>query len=693
MISRAAFPQPPNASVTSGSSLLEALGICRLRVAAVLIAIGMLGCENPQPPMSCGAIPQQMVTVGQTGTVSACFNDPNGDLLTYVAVSSNPGVAVASATGTSVTITAVAPGNASVTVTATDPDGMKGQQAFQVLVPNRPPLARGTIPAQTIIVGHNATVNLSAHFTEPDGQTLTYSATAADLAIATPTVSTSVLTVTATARGITELTVTATDPGGLTANQAFQVVVPNRAPVTVGPIPDQTIESGDKVTLELSPHFDDPDGDALTYSASAADPRVATLTVRGNILEIVAGARGTTDVTVTARDPEGMTASQSFPVMIPNRPPVVRAPVPQQTVNAGETVGLDVSAYFGDPDGDALTYEGLSSDPATAAVTVHGDAVEILGVARGEATVTVVATDPGGLHARSSFLVDVIGREAGQFHIELVFATPMSSTHEAAFRDAAERWMAILADTELPDVTVNGTVDCDGEYAQSVETIDDLMIVTGVVEIDGPHKVLGRARSCRMHDGSHLPWLGMMEFDVADMDRMERIGTLKPVILHEMGHVLGIGTLWRSLDLLTNPSLAAGREVDTYLPLPLAVEAFDEAGGLSYTEGGKVPVANKGTRPGSDDGHWRASVFGTELMTPSISPESDSSPLSAITIQSLADLGYTVDVSLADPYRLPSAAALELLLQNSIDLGNDIIVGPIVVTDQNGRPLRVIPPN
>ena len=718
---------------------------CRLRVATALIAIGMLGCENPQPPMSCGAIPQQTVTVGQTGIVSACFNDPNGDLLTYVAVSSNPGVAAASATGTTVTITAVAPGNASVTVTATDPDGMKGRQAFQVLVPNRPPLPRGTIPAQTIIVGQNATVNLSSYFTEPDGQSLTYSATAEELAVATPAVSTSVLTVTAITRGVTAVTVTvtdpggltanqafqvvvpnrapvtvspipdqtiesgdkvaldlsphfddpdgdsltysasatdprvatltvrgnileivggvrgttdvkvtardpeglaasqsfpvmipnrppvvrapipgqtvnagetvaldvsayfgdpdgdaltyealssdpataaatvqgqvvsiagvargeatvtvvATDPGGLTANQAFQVVVPNRAPVTVSPIPDQTIESGDKVALDLSPHFDDPDGDSLTYSASATDPRVATLTVRGNILEIVGGVRGTTDVKVTARDPEGLAASQSFPVMIPNRPPVVRAPIPGQTVNAGETVALDVSAYFGDPDGDALTYEALSSDPATAAATVQGQVVSIAGVARGEATVTVVATDPGGLHARSSFMVDVFGREAGQFHIELVLATEMTGAQEEAFRDAAELWMSILAETELPDVTVNGTVDCSGKYEQSVETIDDLMIVAAVVEIDGPGQIVGRARPCRIRREPLLPYFGMMEFDAADLGRMERNGTLKPVILHEMAHILGIGSLWRALRLLTNPSLSAGRKVDT----------------------------------------------------------------------------------------------------------------------------------
>ncbi len=67
-----------------------------------------------------------------------------------------------------VTITAVTPGNTAVTVTATDPEGLKGQQAFQVTVPNRSPLARGKVPDQTIIAGRNAVVNLSTYFTEGD---------------------------------------------------------------------------------------------------------------------------------------------------------------------------------------------------------------------------------------------------------------------------------------------------------------------------------------------------------------------------------------------------------------------------------------------------------------------------------------------------------------------------------------------
>lgn len=594
----------PGPAVAGHKDSVHLRGVTGWRViAASTISCVFAACENPQPPMSCGAILQQTVTVGQTGTVIACFNDPNGDLLSYVASSSNPGVAAVSAAGNSVTITALSPGNTSVTVTATDPDGLKGQQVFQVTVPNRAPLAQGTIPSHSIIVGQNAVVNLSSYFTEPDGQTLSYSATAEDLAVATPTVNASVLTVTAVAKGTTSVTATATDPGGLTGTQVFQVVVPNRAPVTTGAPSDQTLNRGEMVTVDVSVHFDDPDGDPLTY-------------------------------------------------------------------------------------------EAVSSDPATTAVTVHGQVVSIAGVARGEATVTVLANDPGGLHAQSSFLVTVTGADSRGFQIDLVFATPMSSTHEGAFRDAAERWMSILADTELPDVSpMNGTVDCSGEYEQSVETIDDLMIVAAVVEIDGPGKVLGQAGPCWARGEPVLPYFGRVEFDLADMEELERDGTLRSVILHEMAHVLGIGTLWRHLKLLHNPSLAVGREVDTYLPLPLAVAAFDRAGGANYTDGGKVPVENKGDSPGSDDGHWRKSVFGTELMTPSISPYDESNPLSEITLQALADLGYTVDVSLAGPYRLPTAAVLATELEESIDLGNDIIIGPITVTDRNGRIVRVIPPS
>ena len=127
----------------------------------------------------------------------------------------------------------------------------------------------------------------------------------------------------------------------------------------------------------------------------------------------------------------------------------------------------------------------------------------------------------------------------------------------------------------------------------------------------------------------------------------ENNGSLLGTMIHELGHALGFGSrsIWRDKGLLGNPSQSNPRS-DTYFAGFLARVAFNEAGGASY-QGNRVPVEN-----GGDDGHWRESVMGDELMT-SRGPSYKGEPLSAITIQSLADIGYSVDVSQAEEYRLP----------------------------------------
>ena len=295
---------------------------CRVgAVSAMSILLGVIACENPQPPAACGAIPQVTVNAGERITVTACFNDPNADMLTYSATSSNSNVATASISGTSVTVTAVAPGNTSVTVTATDPDGLQGQQSFQVMVPNRPPQPRGTIPSVSVPVGRTTTIDASSYFTEPDGETLTYGATSSNPAVATVTVAGSTVTVTAVAKGMTNVTVTATDPGGLTATQTVQSTVPNRGPEPVGTIPDQTVDAGETVTLDVSQHFSDPDADALTYSVTSSSSRVARGSISGSALTISAVAPGSATLTVTARDQDGATAQQRFGVTVPQSGP------------------------------------------------------------------------------------------------------------------------------------------------------------------------------------------------------------------------------------------------------------------------------------------------------------------------------------------------------------------------------------
>ena len=220
-------------------------------------------------------------------------------------------------------------------------------------------------------------------------------------------------------------------------------------------------------------------------------------------------------------------------------------------------------------------------------------------------------------------------QEKGDYDIELVFLDSFSDRDRRVLRWAARRWMAVVRD-DLPDYEFSqGWSGPCGDHSIDIppgERIDDLRIYVISIE-DGP---LGWGGPDVLRENSHLPLVGCMAFDVARSNL--------PIIgLHEIGHVLGFGTIWGRLGYYQNPPNG-----DQHFNGPLAIDAFDDAGGRGYT-GAKVPVTG---------GHWRTSVFGQELMT-------YGGDLSAITIQSLADLGYSVDVTQADPYTLlnPRASA------------------------------------
>ncbi len=374
--------------------------------AATAVLCLLLACEAPQPPGLCSAIPQQTVTVGESVTVSACFDDPNEDMLRYSAWSSDVGIATVTGSGATVTVTGVSPGSALVTVLAEDPGGLKAQQSFKVLVPNRPPVAVGEIADREVAVGDSITLDAAAYFREPDGQTLAYAATS-DTAVAETSVAGSAVTVAAVAKGRTTVTITATDPGGESATQSFSVTVPNRAPVAEGTVPAQTVEVGDSATVDISPFFSDPDGDALSYSAATSDTTVIVAMATGSVISVVAVAKGEATVIVTAADTEGLTATQSFSVEVPNQAPMVADMIPVQTVAVGDRVTLDMTPFFADPDGDALHYGAVAMDGDVAVASVEGSAVIVTALAKGTTTVTVTATDIEGLTATQDFTVTV----------------------------------------------------------------------------------------------------------------------------------------------------------------------------------------------------------------------------------------------------------------------------------------------
>ena len=362
--------------------------------------------------MPTGTIPAQTVPIGETATVdlSGYFTDPDGDALTYAAETSDAAVASVSVSGAAVSVTAIAQGTATITVTASDPEGLSARQGFAATVPNRAPEAVSTIPDFELAVGETATVDLSGHFADPDGDALTHAAETSDAAVASVSVSGTAVSVTAIAKGTATITVTASDPDGLSARQDFAATVPNRAPETVSTIPGFEVAAGETTTVDLSGHFTDPDGDALSFAAETSDAAVASVSVSGATVSVSAVAKGTATITVTASDPDGLSARQDFAATVPNRAPEAVQSFPDLKLTPGETATLDLSGYFADPDGDSLVYAAASSDPTRAAVSVFESTLTITGRATGSTTVTVAAWDPDGLSAEQSFAATVPNR-------------------------------------------------------------------------------------------------------------------------------------------------------------------------------------------------------------------------------------------------------------------------------------------
>ncbi|MDX1495724.1 MAG: CARDB domain-containing protein, partial [Longimicrobiales bacterium] len=157
----------------------------------------------------------------------------------------------------------------------------------------------------------------------------------------------------------------------------------------------------------------------------------------------------------------------------------------------------------------------------------------------------------------NSSLTVTTGDPVEGFDLELVFIDNGTPSQDQAFRDAADVWNGIIIgdipDFDLGSSQIDANACIDGQPAVR-GVIDDVIIYVAIRAIDGPMGTLARAGPCAIRNGSSLTYVGVMEFDQADLDRLELNGDMEAVVLHEMGHVLGIGTIWVFRDLLRAPS-------------------------------------------------------------------------------------------------------------------------------------------
>lgn len=234
------------------------------------------------------------------------------------------------------------------------------------------------------------------------------------------------------------------------------------------------------------------------------------------------------------------------------------------------------------------------------------------------------------------------GDDRGRFNITLKYVVPVTERQREVFEDAVARWERIII-KDVPSFT--GTIPSAFQgFPPAIDgTADDVVIEVALAPIDGPGGILGQAGPRWVHN-EFLTLTGVMFFDIADLDFLESLDLFEEVIVHEMGHVLGVGTLWNVEQYGFPRTLREGPDSNPYFNGHKANVHWNAEGGL-----GELPIENMGG-PGTRLSHWRESLLNNELMTGYLNLGEN--PLSRITAGSLRDLGYGTS-NKGESYDLP----------------------------------------
>lgn len=228
--------------------------------------------------------------------------------------------------------------------------------------------------------------------------------------------------------------------------------------------------------------------------------------------------------------------------------------------------------------------------------------------------------------------------QAIPFNINLTFGSLLTTSQQTIFTNAENYWETVISGY-LPGLGIASLdIDADGE------------------NIDGVGGTLGYAGpTYGVYQGGYLLATdGIMRFDTADLSNMEVNGSLFDVILHEMAHVIGFGTLWTYNGLYVDGSgkytganaLAAYQlEYDpsaTYVPVELGGSSGTANGHWNEVDGGSGLTGLVGLLPGE------ASFgldMGYELMTGWLNTPAY---VSCTTRGALRDLGYQTQACVVD---------------------------------------------
>ena len=415
-------------------------------------------------PVAVAVLPPLALNVrnrAETVDVSAAFEDPDGDDLTYSASSSALSVATVNVSGAAVTVTPVLAGTATVTVTATDVDGanLSATRTFEATVPNWPPFAVGSLEAVTTRVGDGRIYrDVASAFGDPEGDALTYRARSADAGVTRVGNSGSRMYVWARSAGSTTATVTATDVAGsnTAAEQQFTVrVLPARG-VGVDPVAlavDEGSSASYDVVLEAEPTG------SVTVTPSA--PSGTDVSVSPSSLTFT-DADWDVSQPVTVAAAEDTDGASDAPVTIRNAVSggdygSVRADSVVVTILENDTSALSTVDGSTPESGGAVVFEVSISVAGTADVTV--DYATSDGTARAGSDYTATSgtlTFPQGSTSSQSIRVPVLD-DVDDEEEEETFRLTLSNVRNGVLAGGGStlRVTGTIEDDDDPAVTVS----------------------------------------------------------------------------------------------------------------------------------------------------------------------------------------------------------------------------------------------
>jgi hypothetical protein len=356
-------------------------------------------------------------------------------------------------------------------------------------------------------------------------------------------------------------------------------------------------------------------------------------------------------------------------------------------------VGYVGAAYQGEVDvaggGEGLGFQVIAGSlPPGLSIDGSGTIVGTPGAA-GTAHFTLRVSS-GGFEATRTFALSISSAPSGGFNIAIVNAAGIlpSGAVQGSLDEAVAKWeAAITSDVSSYAVPAFGLLgSCQGHASKlrPGEVIEDLVVLLDVAPIDGPSGTLAQAGPCGLLVGTPaLPRTGSVRMDSADLAALGG-ETLTGTILHEIGHVIGIGTIWDSSP--RNLVSGEGGSNPRFVGLQ-GIAAYHALGG----QDADIAVETNQYGPGTADAHWRESTFDREVMTGFI--ESGSfMPLSRMTIGALGDLGYGVNLGAADGFAVSAPGAPGAAAEPGIQIPlHDIATEPLYVQGADGTIHQILP--